>query len=143
VPDTPPRVGCALLDTPPGVSCAVLETPPRVSCAVLGPPLMARGPGYTSSLMTGQSGEPAAPGDGLLRGSASRMILVRSGRETSTEYERALLARKKFFAVTYRSRIHERTISLEFLGIILSVLRLEVFIYNVYITNQFQTTLAQ
>ncbi len=37
-----------------------------------------------------------------------------------------------------RSRIHERTISLRFLGIILIVLRLEVSLYNVYITNQFQ-----
>ena len=37
------------------------------------------------------------------------------------------------------SRIHERTISLRFLGsIILRVLRLEVSQYNVYITNQFQ-----
>ncbi len=35
-------------------------------------------------------------------------------------------------------RIHERTISLRFLGIILRVLRLEV-----YMTNQFQTTFAQ
>ncbi len=40
-----------------------------------------------------------------------------------------------------RCRIHERTISFRFLGIILRVLRLEVSIYNVYITNQFQTLL--
>ncbi len=40
------------------------------------------------------------------------------------------------------SRIHERTISLRFLSIILRVHRLEVSIYNVYITNQFQTTFA-
>jgi hypothetical protein len=44
---------------------------------------------------------------------------------------------------TARSRIHELTISLRFLGIILGVLRLEVSVYNVYITNQFQTTFAQ
>jgi hypothetical protein len=37
-------------------------------------------------------------------------------------------------------RIHECTISLRLLGNILRVLRLEVFLYNVYITNQFQTT---
>ncbi len=43
----------------------------------------------------------------------------------------------------YWSRIHERTISLRFLGIILRVLRLEVSVYNVYITNQFQPTFAQ
>jgi hypothetical protein len=35
----------------------------------------------------------------------------------------------------YISRIHERTISFKFLGIILKVLRLEVSVYNVYITN--------
>ncbi len=38
------------------------------------------------------------------------------------------------------SQIHERTISLRFLGIILRVLTLEVSVYNGYITNQFQTT---
>jgi hypothetical protein len=32
---------------------------------------------------------------------------------------------------------------LRFLGIILRVLRLEVSVYNVYITNQLQTTFAQ
>ncbi len=42
-----------------------------------------------------------------------------------------------------RSRIHERIILLRFLGIILKILRLEVSVYNVYITNQFQTTFAQ
>jgi hypothetical protein len=43
----------------------------------------------------------------------------------------------------YRSRIHEHTISLRFLGIILRVLRLEVSVDNVYITNQNHTTFAQ
>jgi hypothetical protein len=42
-----------------------------------------------------------------------------------------------------RSRIHEPTILLRFLGIILRVLRLEVSVFNVYITNQFQTTFAR
>jgi hypothetical protein len=46
-----------------------------------------------------------------------------------------------------RSRIHEKihelTISLRFLGIILRVLRLEVSIYNIYIPNQFQNTFAR
>jgi len=42
-----------------------------------------------------------------------------------------------------RSRIHERTISLRLLGVILRVLRLQVYLYNVYITNQFKTTFAQ
>ncbi len=40
-----------------------------------------------------------------------------------------------------RSRIHERTISVRFLGIILKVLRHEVSVYNVFIINQLQTTL--
>jgi hypothetical protein len=39
--------------------------------------------------------------------------------------------------------IHEHTILLRFLGMILRVLRLEVSVYNVDITNQFQTTFAQ
>ncbi len=38
--------------------------------------------------------------------------------------------------------MHERTISLRFRGIILRVFRLEVSVYNVHITNQFQTTFA-
>ncbi len=41
-----------------------------------------------------------------------------------------------------RSQIQERSI-LGFLGIILGVLRLKVSVYNVYMTNQFQTTFAQ
>ncbi len=42
-----------------------------------------------------------------------------------------------------RSRIHERTMSLKFLGITLRVLRLVVSLYNINITHQFQTTFAQ
>ncbi len=42
-----------------------------------------------------------------------------------------------------RGRIHESTISLRFLRIIFGVLSLEVSIYKVYITNQFQTTLLK
>jgi hypothetical protein len=41
-----------------------------------------------------------------------------------------------------RCRIHDRTISSRFLGISLRVLKLEVSVYNFYITNQFQTTYA-
>ncbi len=41
------------------------------------------------------------------------------------------------------SRIHECTISLWFQGIILRVLRPEVSVYNVYVTNQSQTTFVQ
>jgi hypothetical protein len=47
------------------------------------------------------------------------------------------------FSAFYRSRIHKRTISLRFLGMILKVLRLQVSVYNVYITKQFHTTFAQ
>jgi hypothetical protein len=43
----------------------------------------------------------------------------------------------------YRSLIHERTISFRFLGINLRVLRPEVSVFNVYITNQFQIAFAQ
>jgi hypothetical protein len=46
------------------------------------------------------------------------------------------------FLIDSRSRILERTILLRFLGIILRVLRLEVTLFSVYITNQFQTTFA-
>ncbi len=42
-----------------------------------------------------------------------------------------------------RSRIHERTISLRFLGKILRDLRNKLSVYNVYIKNQFQTTFVQ
>jgi len=42
-----------------------------------------------------------------------------------------------------RSRIHECTISLRFLGLIFRVLRLVVSVNNVYITHQFQTAFAQ
>jgi hypothetical protein len=51
---------------------------------------------------------------------------------------------ERLFSVhMHLSQIHERAISLTFLGIILRVLILEVSVYNVYITNQFQTTSAQ
>jgi hypothetical protein len=42
-----------------------------------------------------------------------------------------------------RSQIHERAILMRFLAIILRVLRIEVSVYSVYITNQFQTTFAR
>ncbi len=46
------------------------------------------------------------------------------------------------FLAEYRSRFHERTVSLRFLDIILRVLRPEVSMYNANIINQFQTTFA-
>ncbi len=42
-----------------------------------------------------------------------------------------------------RSRIHGRTISLRFLGIVLRDFRLQVSLYNVYVKNQFQTSFAR
>jgi hypothetical protein len=53
-----------------------------------------------------------------------------------------MLGNMKLTIDVHGSRIHERTISLRFLGIILRFLRLEVSVYNVYITNQFQATFA-
>jgi hypothetical protein len=41
------------------------------------------------------------------------------------------------------AEFHELTILLRFLDVILRVLRLEFSVYNVYITNQFQTTFAE
>jgi hypothetical protein len=40
-------------------------------------------------------------------------------------------------------RIHERTISLGFLGITLRVLKLEVSVYKVYTTNSFKQLLLK
>jgi hypothetical protein len=59
------------------------------------------------------------------------------------EYRRISVQPKFNLLRLSRSRIHESTMSLRFLGIILRVLRLEVSVYNVYITNQFQTTFSQ
>ncbi len=42
-----------------------------------------------------------------------------------------------------RSRIHERTVSLRLLGIIMRVFRLKVSLYNAYFSHQSQTTFAQ
>ncbi len=46
----------------------------------------------------------------------------------------------KLYLAEIWSRIHERTILLRFVGMILWVLRFEVSVYSVYITDQFQTT---
>ena len=42
----------------------------------------------------------------------------------------------------YRSRIHKRKILLRFLGIVLTVRKLEVSVYIVYITEQFQNSFS-
>jgi hypothetical protein len=63
--------------------------------------------------------------------------------DKTVPFRQCLDLRAAIFCTQYRSRIHERTISLRSLGIILRVLRLEVSVFNVYITNQFQTTFAQ
>jgi hypothetical protein len=54
-----------------------------------------------------------------------------------------LIKRRRRYVQESRSRIHEPIILLRFLGKILRVLRLEVTVYNVYATNQFQTTFAR
>jgi hypothetical protein len=58
-------------------------------------------------------------------------------------FSRLFFSESGLYRTVFRSRIHERTISLRFLDKIVRVLRLGVFVYNVYITNQFQTTFAQ
>ncbi len=45
--------------------------------------------------------------------------------------------------VNLKPKLMNVQISLRLLGLILRCLRLEVYVYNVYITNQFQTTFAQ
>ncbi len=55
----------------------------------------------------------------------------------------AAIRMKYVLSFLYRDGIHVSTISFRFLGIILRVLRLEVSVYKVYITNQFQTTFDQ
>jgi hypothetical protein len=51
------------------------------------------------------------------------------------------LCRRKL-KIQYRSRIHERTISLWVVGIVLRVFRLEVSVHNVPISKKFRTTFA-
>jgi hypothetical protein len=57
----------------------------------------------------------------------------------------SLKLEKEFGRILDKSKaeINERSISLRFLGLILRCLRLEVSVYSVYISNQFQTTFAQ
>jgi hypothetical protein len=62
-------------------------------------------------------------------------------RGAEMERERAFVDEIKKKSVTTRSRIHERTILLRFLGIILRVLRLEVSVYT--ITNQYKPLLLK
>jgi hypothetical protein len=74
-----------------------------------------------------------------------KAVISRSGNELYKE-DRGIMFWSLLFCcrkLANRSRIHERTISLRFLAIILRVLRLEVSVNNVYITNQFETTFAQ
>jgi hypothetical protein len=58
--------------------------------------------------------------------------------------EATLFPEKEYInGIAVAVRIHERTISLRFLGIILRVLWPEVSAYDVCITDQFQITFAQ
>jgi hypothetical protein len=64
-------------------------------------------------------------------------------RGAEMERERAFVDEIKKKSVTTRSRIHEHTILLRFLGIILSVSDLR-FPYTMFtVANQFQTTFVQ
>jgi hypothetical protein len=79
--------------------------------------------------------------DGLSKGQCQNFAIIR-------EWDILLKFYITVFGIEHSprlswSRIHERTISLRFIGIILRVLRLEVSVCNVYITNQFQTTFDQ
>ncbi len=47
------------------------------------------------------------------------------------------------FRINKEAEFTKRTISFRFLGIILRVLRLEVSVYNVFTTNELQTTFAR
>jgi hypothetical protein len=69
-----------------------------------------------------------------------KIIYVQS---KSRIFSKKILYLLAVLAVTSGSIIHKGTISLRFLGIILRVLRLEVSVYNVNITNEFQTTIAK
>jgi hypothetical protein len=66
-----------------------------------------------------------------------------AGIEPRTVATTALAVRRSNHSDRSHPQIHERTISLKFLGKILRVLRLEVSVYNIFITIQFQTTFAQ
>ncbi len=74
--------------------------------------------------------------------SSSRGRLRIWGYEPSPSFAPTRTTMEK--ARVYWSQIHERTISLRFLGIILRVLRLEFSVYNVYvyITNQCPITFS-
>jgi hypothetical protein len=91
----------------------------------------------------------AASGFGYVSVQITRIGIQKSQKLTKpmVSEQRGVLLRvcRSFFLSKYghRSGIYERTISLRFLGIILRVLRLEASVYNVYITNQFQTTVDQ
>jgi hypothetical protein len=58
------------------------------------------------------------------------MVFQRERKEVSLS-----LKGQDFSTSVHWSQIHESTMSLRFLDIILRVLRLEVSVYNVYITN--------
>ncbi len=63
--------------------------------------------------------------------------------DLSTMFAEWAIGQLDLHNLSIQSRNHERTISLRFLGITLKVIMREVSLYNVYITNQFQTTLVR
>jgi hypothetical protein len=62
---------------------------------------------------------------------------------TSVEADPDPARRVEVFPIKTRSRIHERTIALGFLGIISRVLRLEFSVYNDYFTTIFKLLLLR
>jgi hypothetical protein len=70
-----------------------------------------------------------------------RLLILPGITQWRSEPSSILLVAAAMIGLRYRSRIHERTISLRFLGIILRVLRLQVSAYSVYCTLQIQNSL--
>ncbi len=99
-------------------------------------------PIYKTMITSSAAAGSAASAAGLASGLASLEEGAAAGSGTGGSRAPRLVKYSLASSVT-RSRIHERTISLRFLGIILRVLRLEISMYHVYITNQFQSTFAQ
>jgi hypothetical protein len=63
--------------------------------------------------------------------------MTRSQKDSLPIFSYAIMERWIPSCMYFLYRIHKRTTSLRFLGIILSVLRLEVSVYNVYIKKKF------
>jgi hypothetical protein len=74
---------------------------------------------------------------------STKIILPTLGLKRKSLTEPVICSQRDSIPKVHGSRIHERTTSLSFLGIILRVLGREDSLYNVYITDQFQTIFAR